>query len=197
MAKAAKGEKTRDDIIQAGLRLFSQHGYFATSMNDILDAISMSKGAFYHHFKSKEDLVRAVLDKLQHDYQERLIQPSLAVKPGLRLKAALNTIVALNETGQWPHCLLLARLVQETAHQDSDQAQAQAVTELVQELIEFWQQVIEADQAAEALRGDLDSRILAEAIITTLLGAVICQQLEEDVTRLDRIVEQIQQLLII
>ncbi len=50
----------RDEILDAAQRLFARRGYDATSVNQIIAEICVSKGAFYHHFESKEDLVEAL-----------------------------------------------------------------------------------------------------------------------------------------
>lgn len=54
---------SRDKIVSESLKLFSLKGYNNTSINDILSAVKMSKGGFYNHFKSKEELFAAVLSE--------------------------------------------------------------------------------------------------------------------------------------
>lgn len=50
----------RDEILNVAQRLFARQGYDATSVNQIIAEVGVSKGAFYHHFASKEDLVEAL-----------------------------------------------------------------------------------------------------------------------------------------
>jgi TetR/AcrR family transcriptional regulator, transcriptional repressor for nem operon len=54
---------TREYIIDEAYRLFLNHSYEAVSISMISDAIGLTKGALYHHFKNKEELYRAVIDK--------------------------------------------------------------------------------------------------------------------------------------
>ena len=54
---------TRDFIIEEAYKLFLNHSYEAVSISMISDAIGFTKGALYHHFKNKEELYRAVIDK--------------------------------------------------------------------------------------------------------------------------------------
>ncbi len=54
---------TRDFIIDEVYRLFLNHSYEAVSISMISDAIGLTKGALYHHFRNKEELYRAVIDK--------------------------------------------------------------------------------------------------------------------------------------
>jgi TetR/AcrR family transcriptional repressor of nem operon len=57
---ASKGAQTRQKIIDKSLQLFSVKGYFNTSISDILQATSLTKGGLYGHFQSKEDIWYAV-----------------------------------------------------------------------------------------------------------------------------------------
>ena len=51
------GDDTRTNLLHAALRLFGERGYHSTSLQDVIDAAGCSKGAFYHYFDSKEDLL--------------------------------------------------------------------------------------------------------------------------------------------
>ena len=57
-----RSEETRARIIEAAIKLFSARGYNAASVDDICEAAGISKGAFYHHFESKQALFLALLD---------------------------------------------------------------------------------------------------------------------------------------
>jgi len=56
-------ENTRDYIIDEAYKLFLNNSYEAVSINEISKAIGFTKGALYHHFSSKEELFKAVIDK--------------------------------------------------------------------------------------------------------------------------------------
>ena len=55
-----KGELRRDSILNAAEELFVRKGYDETSIQDILDALSLSKGGFYHYFESKIQLLEEI-----------------------------------------------------------------------------------------------------------------------------------------
>ena len=55
-----KGDARREQILRTAEALFYAQGYEQTSVQDILDAIGISKGGFYHHFESKLDLLDAI-----------------------------------------------------------------------------------------------------------------------------------------
>ena len=60
MSKLSKrqiqGQTSRDKLLDAATRLFHENGYQAVTVNDICEAAQLTKGAFYHHFDSKEAL---------------------------------------------------------------------------------------------------------------------------------------------
>jgi TetR/AcrR family transcriptional regulator, cholesterol catabolism regulator len=53
---------SRDEIIEAAIRLFNINGYHATSMQDIAKAVCIKKPSLYHHFDSKEAILLSILD---------------------------------------------------------------------------------------------------------------------------------------
>lgn len=68
MARNKYPEETVKKILDVSHRLFREKGYDHTTIQDITDALGMSKGAVYHHFKSKED----ILDKLTDRYYDEM-----------------------------------------------------------------------------------------------------------------------------
>ena len=52
---------TRDHIVEAADRLFYRQGYEHTSFSDIADAVRISRGNFYYHFKTKDEILDAVI----------------------------------------------------------------------------------------------------------------------------------------
>lgn len=68
---------TRQAILDSALALFETNGFHATSVHAVADAAGVTKGAFYHHFESKEELVHIIHDQLV-DYQLREIDAIVA-----------------------------------------------------------------------------------------------------------------------
>ena len=57
-----RSEETRTRILESSIKLFSERGFNAASVDDICAEAEISKGAFYHHFGSKQALFLALLD---------------------------------------------------------------------------------------------------------------------------------------
>lgn len=60
---AGKGEATRERIVAAAEALILEKGYAGTTLDDVLAATGLTKGAFFHHFRGKADLARAVVER--------------------------------------------------------------------------------------------------------------------------------------
>ncbi|BCH26471.1 TetR family transcriptional regulator [Mesorhizobium sp. L-8-10] len=82
MPRVRKSPETRAaELLDCAQRLFFEHGYENTTVNDIIRETSLSKGAFYHYFASKEALLEALAARLARDslaeLQPMLDDPSL------------------------------------------------------------------------------------------------------------------------
>ncbi len=76
--RRARGDRTRRDLIDAGRELFVAPGYFKTSIADLVSKSGVgTRGAFYHHFKDKTELFRAVFEEVENDLTLR----SIAARP--------------------------------------------------------------------------------------------------------------------
>ena len=63
MQREEKSERSRRQVLDAALRLFSTQGYRATSVRDIAEAAGVSTGNLYHHFPDKEAIFKTLLDE--------------------------------------------------------------------------------------------------------------------------------------
>lgn len=189
----SKGQRTRDEILQASARLFSLHGYHNTSTADILAAVSLSKGAFYHHFRSKQDLAQAILEQLRREYQQKVIDPVNALDQlGDRPEAMINKIVELNESNSWFNCLLLIRLGLEFAQQETPLALQ--VAETINWINDIWSKLLADAQSAGTVE-NIPVKPLAQMITATLSGAIIARELQPDKPVLTEIAQQVKLLI--
>jgi AcrR family transcriptional regulator len=81
-------------LLAAATRLFAERGYDRTSVQEIVEATGVTKGALYHYFGSKEDLLQEVYARVLRLQQERLDAFADADEPvELRLRAAAADVV--------------------------------------------------------------------------------------------------------
>jgi len=78
----------RAELVDCAQGLFLTRGYERTTVNDVINATGLSKGAFYHHFRSKEDLLEAIAD--------RFARESLGFIAGLQADTSLDALGRLN-----------------------------------------------------------------------------------------------------
>ena len=62
---------TKQRILQEALKLFSQSGYKGTSMNDIASQLNVTKAALYKHYKSKQEILDSIVEKMNELDRER------------------------------------------------------------------------------------------------------------------------------
>lgn len=64
-SQAERRRSTRDALLAAGHRLFTERGVAAVAAGEVVDAAGVTRGALYHHFQDKNDLFRAVYEQLE------------------------------------------------------------------------------------------------------------------------------------
>ena len=86
---------TREHIIEAADRLFYRQGYEHTSFSDIADAVQISRGNFYFHFKSKDEILDAVIEARLAATQNMLEGwEGEAKHPADRIRSFINILIA-------------------------------------------------------------------------------------------------------
>ena len=91
-----RSQNTRAHLLEASLREFASRGFDATSVDDICSAAGVSKGAFYHHFESKQALFLCLLDRWLGAIDEGLAELRQPTVPQtlVRVTAMLPEILA-------------------------------------------------------------------------------------------------------
>lgn len=83
---------TRKEILRAAAQIFQEKGYHASSMQDIAEAVELKKGSLYHHVKSKQEILLALLDEALEMIIDRLDQiNSQDLSPDLKLRQAMRS----------------------------------------------------------------------------------------------------------
>ncbi|WP_312637302.1 helix-turn-helix domain-containing protein [Oscillibacter sp.] len=104
MARKNNPTQTVESIISVSAKLFIEKGYDKTSMQDIVAALGMSKGAIFHHFKSKEDIFNEVINR-QFQYVEQTLYQWIDEMQELTAKEKLIKILEKNLNDQQAHSL--------------------------------------------------------------------------------------------
>lgn len=94
--RRVRGAATRERLLAAARRLFGERGYEATSIESVLEASGVARGALYHHFESKAELFDAVLVDVLVEIAERSAAAAAGSKDPLEgLRAGSHAWLAM------------------------------------------------------------------------------------------------------
>jgi TetR/AcrR family transcriptional repressor of nem operon len=86
---------TRDHIVEAADQLFYRQGYEHTSFSDIADAVRISRGNFYYHFKTKDEILDAVINERLANTRKMLERWEIEGKtPEDRIRSFIHILIA-------------------------------------------------------------------------------------------------------
>lgn len=99
--RASSGGGSKMKLINATIALLASKGYESTGINEILDTAKVAKSNFYYHFKSKEELCLAALDKISNIFLTTVLDQTLGNKrlpPAKRLERHFDYLLEVMET---------------------------------------------------------------------------------------------------
>jgi AcrR family transcriptional regulator len=88
-------QKTRDHIVEAADQLFYRQGYEHTSFSDIANVVKISRGNFYFHFKTKDEILDAVINRRLAETRKMLDRWEIDGKtPADRIRSFIHILIA-------------------------------------------------------------------------------------------------------
>ncbi|TAK29610.1 MAG: TetR/AcrR family transcriptional regulator [Chloroflexota bacterium] len=95
-----QADQRREEFFDVATRIFKEKGYRAATVQDIVDEMGITKGAFYHYFASKEDLLTEIYDRAGtqfYDMMMRITQENLSVAEKLRALVVAHVKLMVDE----------------------------------------------------------------------------------------------------
>ncbi len=86
---------TRERLLKAALRLFAMHSFAGTSLQMIADNLGVTKAAIYHHFKTRDEILTAVVKPALEELRGVIAAAEAQRTPGARAEALLTGFVDL------------------------------------------------------------------------------------------------------
>ena len=183
-----KGEQTREMIVERAAQLFSQQGYFGSSLSDLMRETGLEKGGIYNHFRGKDDLALAAFDYSVGLIWQR-IEQELAGKVNAidRLFAAITAYRSIiDDPILAGGCPLLNTAVEAD---DAHPALRDRTREAMTGLRKWIRKTISQGKAAGEIRPETDGDFLTTIIISSIEGAVMLSKLYDDHTHMYRVVD--------
>ena len=166
---STKGERTRARLVDVAARVFAGRGYVATTFGELIEAAGVSKGAFYFHYRSKEQLALAVLEQVKGRHLDA-VRERLATAPAGAgaLRVMADALVSLADEEPAGSISLAHELASSLAASPDVRAEAAAVTHRWLDLLA---DVVTQAQVAGEVRAGLDPQVLARVLFAAVDGS--------------------------
>ena len=176
LASGARGgsydpESTRKALMDAARQMFEERGFHATTVDSIVVAASLTKGAYYHHFASKED----ALLQIQEDYiDDRLGNCESIVSAGGSSREQLESLIGEAMVGIRDHRSDVLIFMQERRFLRGERFAA--IKDKRDRINEIYEDVLREGVERGEFRSDLNPRIASFGILGMCAWAVTWYQ---------------------
>jgi len=188
MAPQARSEVTRQKILDAAMDVFSEVGYAAAGLGEVIERAGMTKGALYHHFDSKEALATAIIEQGTNLTSDAFRHVCESTSPAL--ENMIHGVFLVTD-------LLVSDKTARTAEQLT-----RGLAEFNSTASQVWSTWLDAmtTQASLAsaegdLREDLDPYVVSESIVNAMLGAQLLAKTADGDDHVKRLTRSLQLLL--
>ncbi|MGO9153200.1 TetR family transcriptional regulator [Mycobacterium sp.] len=184
-AVTPKGAATRAFLLQIAAEVFAERGYAETTMAQLITRSGLTKGAFYFHFSSKEQLALAVIEEKQRQWIDSVRQ-AISAEPGAfdQLRAVASALVKVHRD---PSAFSVSRLTR-------DLARVGGVSDVVRDHMRTWVGLVAGLIRQAQAEGDLpetvDADDLAAVLVATTDGLKDLGSLIDSPTRARRAYER-------
>jgi TetR/AcrR family transcriptional repressor of nem operon len=177
---------TKERILDAAEALMLTKSFHSVGLNEILSAVNVPKGSFYHYFQSKEqfgvELIRHYVADATAYKQKMLLSEEVEANPLERLLTFLNGNIAKAMENGCQQCCLVLKLGTEVSSMSDDMRAVLA--DGVREWLEVYEKLIHEGQAKKVMRADLDPATTATLLLDYWMGALQRMLVERNVSPL-------------
>ncbi len=170
MEKKLKRIATLQRLQKTGLALFYKKGYYNTSIDDVLKELSLSKGAFYYHFSSKEDFLTSIInDLLVKKIYSQLISPIENYKNPLQtIPDAIENALIMTEKDGEDYGFVVSNFLAE--FKDSNENIINPLTNIIEEWKVSIINALQHGKTNSFVSRHVDSEAMATYIISSYIG---------------------------
>jgi AcrR family transcriptional regulator len=189
-----KIDETKDLIIRTSMKLFNQKGYSQTSIQDIMDATGLPKGAIYRRFENKNDIALATFESAGHILRSYFINAVQSTNTAAEKIVAMCRVYedAVNNPPVPGGCPLLNTAIESDYGYPELHEKA---SEAYNEMLLLIKSIIDEGITKNEFRQDVDSYSLASFIISATEGAIMASRLTRNNDHIVHSIQQIKNLL--
>ncbi len=185
-ATATTTPTTKERILDAAEEIMLQKSFHSVGLNEILSAVKVPKGSFYHYFQSKEqfgvELLKHYVAEASAHKRRALLTTELSEDPFERLMVYWDLNIAKMMDSGSPCSCLVVKLASEVATFSDDMRAVLA--DGIREWTGYLEKVILEGQARGTIRKEIDAKVTAMTIHDLWMGASQRMQLERSVAPL-------------
>ncbi len=182
----------KEKIIHESLRLFSLKGFTSTSIQDILAAAHTSKGGFYNHFSSKEDLFYQVLDEARKIWRKRNLSGLKQAESSLEKVTLLlrnYKDLYLKDADNFPGGCVFITLSVELS--DQIPHLSKEIEKGFIGLKNLYKRFLDEGKESGELNKNVDTDAITEMIFNSMLGASVVFNANKSTAGLDKSVDSL------
>ncbi len=182
----------KEKIIHESLKLFSLKGFTSTSIQDILAAANTSKGGFYNHFSSKEDLFYQVLDEARKIWRDRNLSGLKQTESSLEKVTLLlrnYKDLYLKDADNFPGGCVFITLSVELS--DQIPHLSKEIEKGFIGLKNLYKRFLDEGKESGELNNNVDTDAVTEMIFNSMLGASVIYNANKSTAGLDKSVNSL------
>lgn len=165
---------TREKLLKKGFDLFLTQGYNATGIQEITDAVNVSKGSFYNHFKKKEKFAVELIESFANQlaYEHHLALSNKKLKPLKRIeKFYFQKIKSILGRGYFLNGCIISNMCQEVA--GNSDLFARVINKAFEGMRGALENCLDEAKADGAISVNTNTGLLAEFILNSWNGALM------------------------
>jgi TetR/AcrR family transcriptional regulator, transcriptional repressor for nem operon len=188
-SKTATKQDTKTALLQVGMDLMMEKGYTNTGINDVLGALGIPKGSFYHHFDSKESYALEIIRYFDAQYSEAAarVLTNTSLSPLNRLRALCEDRKVALATGGCRKTCLIGSLSQEMA--DQSEVLRKELSNVMKRGREAVAECIAAGQKLKEIRSDRSPQELAALFQAAWSGTLMRAKTEKSLAPIDTFID--------
>ena len=172
-ARSAAARQTREKLVASAMELFAEQGLSKPSLDAICERAGFTRGAFYVHFATRDDLIVAVVEEVMGGFIDAIIATG---ELGADLPTIVRAFTSAVESGVFPFPghVRPHQILEACARTDKLR---DAYVEKIDEARRRLSDTVLRGQAAGTIRSDVDPNAVAQLLLATVLGVEVATDL--------------------